>query len=385
MRPTGAVSVCAISDGGDGMVAQAGGLARAVAALSGGAMQTAIVARRAGGGFLPPSWGALWGALWSVGGDAIDSVAPGCIAIGCGARAQAAVLAAKKQRGAFAVCVQRPVFDEARFDAVVAPRHDYSESEIAAIEAAPAPKTVLTLGAVGPVDAAFVGARRAAAQERFAAFRAPRVAVLLGGENRAYAIEADAVCEQLRAVARAADARLLVTPSRRSPPGLAADSPRDAWRIALCLGRRRRKSVCRYAGGGGRLLRDRRFDQHDFGSVRRRARGVAFAVAAKKRLAGAARGAQICRISRRVGGAKTRPLVARRMAMVRIAPARRNRPRRARGVGDPPPSASARIIRWGSRRRFESSIFPLSRLRGICRRARYSPPTSDAHSRERNQ
>ena len=222
MRPTGAVSVCAISDGGDGMVAQAGGLARAVAALSGGAIQSAIVARRAGGGFLPPSWGALWGALWSVGGDAIDSVAPGCVAIGCGARAQAAVLAAKKQRDAFAVCVQRPVFDEARFDAVVAPRHDYSESEIAAIEAAPAPKTVLTLGAVGPVDAAFVGARRAAALERFATFRAPRVAVLLGGENRAYAIEADAVCEQLQAVARAADARLLVTPSRRSPPGLAA-------------------------------------------------------------------------------------------------------------------------------------------------------------------
>lgn len=218
MRAAGAVSVCAISDGGAGVVAQAGGLARAVTALSGGEMREAIISRRAGGGFLPPSWGADWGA----GRDAIEAVSPGEIAVGCGAHAQAALLAAKKRRGAFAVCVQRPAFDEDLFDAVVAPRHDYSESEIAAIEAAPASKTVLTLGAVGAVDAALVDARRADAQARFAAFRPPRVAALLGGENRAYSMDADEICGQLRAVARAAGARLLATASRRSPPGLAA-------------------------------------------------------------------------------------------------------------------------------------------------------------------
>lgn len=153
---------------------------------------------------------------------------PADIVVGCGGGAQAAVLAIRRRCGTFAVCVQRPSANESAFDAIVAPAHDYSDKEISAIQAADATKSniILTTGAVGLHAAPRLLAARQKARARFAAYRPPYIAVLLGGENRAFRMDAPRLTAQLSEVAKKSGATLLITVSRRSgadlPPLLAA-------------------------------------------------------------------------------------------------------------------------------------------------------------------
>ena len=141
------------------------------------------------------------------------------IVIGCGARAQAALIR-RRQNGAFAVCIQRPRGGEKHFDAVVAPRHDYSASEIADIESGRRRGVFLTLGAVGEVTHSALSARRDSARRRFESFGNKFgnkfIGALIGGDNRAYRLSPSLLAEQLRAAADESGAALLITPSART-------------------------------------------------------------------------------------------------------------------------------------------------------------------------
>src|SRR5260370_3659891 len=94
------------------------------------------------------------------------------------------------------------------FDLMVVPAHDPARGD----------KVVVTRGAVHRVTPE----RLAAAASRFAASFAhlphPRVAVLIGGQNRVYRFGIDrlgAIAHPLAGLARRPGARLLVTPSPR--------------------------------------------------------------------------------------------------------------------------------------------------------------------------
>jgi hypothetical protein len=105
----------------------------------------------------------------------------------------------------FTVQVQDPRVDPARFDLVVAPLHDGLAG----------PNVIATLGALHGVTAAAL----AAADPEGVDLPRPRIAVLLGGPNRAYrfrAADAAALGARLAAIAGAAGGSLLVTPSRRT-------------------------------------------------------------------------------------------------------------------------------------------------------------------------
>ena len=103
--------------------------------------------------------------------------APPDVVVGCGSSAVFPTLGLKRKFGAFAVFVQRPFFGERFFDAVLRPRHD-----------GPGGRNALAItGSVGPVSAASLRARRKSALARFDGAAAPRIGVLLGGANRAFA------------------------------------------------------------------------------------------------------------------------------------------------------------------------------------------------------
>ena len=137
------------------------------------------------------------------------------IVIGCGERAQAALIR-RRQNGAFAVCIQRPRGGEKYFDAIVAPRHDYSADEIADIEGGRRCGVFLTLGAVGEVTHPALSARRDSARRRFESFGNKFIGALIGGDNRAYRLSPSLLAEQLQAAADESGAALLITPSART-------------------------------------------------------------------------------------------------------------------------------------------------------------------------
>lgn len=191
-----------ITDGRAGMLAQARGLARAIAAAGG--FETAETTVASGiSGVLPPPLAAKF---CQTGGMRAD------IVIGCGARAQPALLAVKKKFGAFAVCIEKPRGGADLFDAVVAPRHDYSAAAAAEIEANKNGNMILILGSVGGINAVSKPPPSA-----FAAVPNPKTGVLIGGENRAYSMT-PAVCREFAAQILAADASggVLATASRRT-------------------------------------------------------------------------------------------------------------------------------------------------------------------------
>lgn len=205
-----------LTDGSPGMTAQALGLAQALAALSGGEVVQNRISASAFAKFLPPALAARW-RLFAI--DGADTARPQII-ICCGIKTRAAALALKKQHRAFAVCIQRPHADARHFDAIVAPRHDYSTAEIRAIEQNPETAIILTLGSVGMVNKKVVAAQQHAARQKFAHIPPPRTGLLVGGDNRAFSLTAD-YCRSLAAqILRAAPhGGVLATASRRTGAG----------------------------------------------------------------------------------------------------------------------------------------------------------------------
>ncbi len=109
----------------------------------------------------------------------------------------------------FTVHIQNPAVDPARFDVVVAPRHDRLE----------APNVIATTGGLNRVTEDRLAAAAARFAPRFAHLPRPRVAVMIGGDNKAYRFTgavARALGARLAELSRREDAGLLITASRRT-------------------------------------------------------------------------------------------------------------------------------------------------------------------------
>jgi uncharacterized protein len=162
-------------------------------------------------------WTHLPPALWS---DPARALAPGSdplappwpdLLITCGRVCAAAGIAIKRASGGhtFLVQIQDPRIGRRDFDLMVVPAHDPARGD----------KVLVTKGAVQRVTPA----RLAEAERRFAAAYAdlphPRIAVLIGGQNRVYRFGLDTlavIADQIAALARRHGGSLLVTPSRRT-------------------------------------------------------------------------------------------------------------------------------------------------------------------------
>ncbi len=151
--------------------------------------------------------------------------------ISSGRQAVAPALAVRKAGagGTFTVHIQNPAVDPARFDVVVTPRHDRLR----------APNVIVTTGGLNRVTER----RLAAAAERFAPRleRLPRplVAVILGGNSKAYRFTRETarrLGERLAQLSRRGDVGLLVTASRRTDAKIVeivrqalAERPVEIW------------------------------------------------------------------------------------------------------------------------------------------------------------
>lgn len=177
--------------------------------------------------FLKP-WGKVptnfwFNPRWAVGAEAFEAPLPPVVmgAGGAGAR----VAAALRGKDVRAVAIQHPRMALRKFDAVLAARHDGISG----------PNVIVTRTALHRVTQERLAAEREHWAPRFAAYRRPLVAVLLGGSNGRYRFEAPqahALAAQLANVAR--EAGVVITPSRRTAPEVvailrAALEPLGAW------------------------------------------------------------------------------------------------------------------------------------------------------------
>lgn len=159
---------------------------------------------------LPRPW-------WRPGGAGLP---PEPLALGCGGK-PAPVLAAWRRQGRLTVQIQHPRMDPRRFDQVVVARHDRLTG----------PNVVVTRTALHRVTPARLAAARAEWAGRLAHLPRPLVAVLVGGSNGRFRLEATegaALAAQLAAAMLADGMGMAVTPSRRTAPAVA-----EALRRAL--------------------------------------------------------------------------------------------------------------------------------------------------------
>ena len=163
---------------------------------------------------LPWDWlpGRLW--PWPLIGAPTDDGPlhapwPG-IAISCG-NVAAPVGAALRRRGARAVHVQNPKMDPACFDVIVAAQHDQLSG----------PNIVVARNALHRATPQRLAAAKAEWTPRLAHLPRPLVAVLIGGSNGRYRLDAEVaqrLANQLIVTARLDQVGLAITPSRRTAP-----------------------------------------------------------------------------------------------------------------------------------------------------------------------
>ncbi|MBI1208415.1 MAG: hypothetical protein GC191_14160 [Azospirillum sp.] len=144
------------------------------------------------------------------GGDPIRPPWPDLL-IATGRNSIIPVIAVRRQsrRRTFTVQIQNPVINPANFDMVVVPRHDRVRG----------PNILTTHGALHRVTPAQLSAAAARLGPAFAQLPQPRIAVLVGGENKIYRLPPPLmgdVAEKLADMARVHGAGLMVTPSRRT-------------------------------------------------------------------------------------------------------------------------------------------------------------------------
>ena len=133
--------------------------------------------------------------------------------IGAGRRASYGLLAARQRwPGITTIQIQDPHIDPKNFTYMVVPEHDDVHG----------PNVITTMGGLHRVNDIRLAEARAAWQEKLSAFHAPRVAVLIGGNNKSVRLDLDwaddviAKCTDL--LARGAS--LWMTVSRRTPLSL---------------------------------------------------------------------------------------------------------------------------------------------------------------------
>jgi len=139
------------------------------------------------------------------------------LVIGTGRPTVAACVAIRRASGGrtFTVHVQDPRAFRGEFDLIITPQHDRLRGA----------NVVHTLGGLHILTPERLQAAAAAFVDRFAGLPHPRIAVLLGGSNRCYAMTPDfgrTLGLQMREMASNTGCSLLVTPSRRTPPAVMA-------------------------------------------------------------------------------------------------------------------------------------------------------------------
>jgi uncharacterized protein len=135
---------------------------------------------------------------------------PPPLSIACGGMG-GAVGAALRRRGVPVVQIQNPRMDPRRFDVIVAARHD----EMAG------PNVVMTRTALHRVTPDRLGLEAARWRPRFAHLPRPLVAVLIGGSNGRFRLDARVaghLASSLAAMMRRDRVGLALTPSRRTDP-----------------------------------------------------------------------------------------------------------------------------------------------------------------------
>ena len=153
------------------------------------------------------------------------------LVIATGRQSVAPALAIRKAAGGRArlVQIQNPTVDPARFDLIVTPRHDRLH----------APNVLSTAGALHRVTAAMLEGESTRLAGRYAHLPRPLVAVLIGGTNRAFRLDATVAGGLGKSLAQLASAEgvgLAVTTSRRTDPAAIgvlrealADVPADIY------------------------------------------------------------------------------------------------------------------------------------------------------------
>jgi mitochondrial fission protein ELM1 len=193
-----------LSEGLAGLQAQALGLAEAA-----GLTPEIRVLRPAA----PWKWIAarLWPRPLSVVAGSLRAPLPDLV-IGCGGMA-AAVLAALRGKSRPVVQVQHPRMDIGRFDLIVANHHDELTG----------PNVILSRTALHRVTPERLAAEAERWRDRLAALPRPLVAVLLGGSNGRYRLDAGTgakLAADLAAMMRRDKVGVIVTPSRRTDPAV---------------------------------------------------------------------------------------------------------------------------------------------------------------------
>ena len=134
------------------------------------------------------------------------------LVIGCGGMGSV-VGAAMRRRGACVVQVQHPSVNPKGFDLVVVNRHDELTG----------PNVIVTRTALHRVTQARLAAAAEQWRERFAHLPRPLVAVLVGGSNGRFKLDASVggkLAGQLAEMVRRDKAGIMVTPSRRTDPAV---------------------------------------------------------------------------------------------------------------------------------------------------------------------
>lgn len=191
-----------LSEAYAGLQAQARGLAEA----AGWAAELRTLAPRPPWRWIPPR---LWPAPLAVVPTAVRGGRP-TLAITCGGMG-AAVGAALRRRGIPVVQIQDPRMDPRRFDVIVAARHDELTG----------PNVVVTRTALHGVTPAGLAAEAERWRTRLAHLPRPLVAVLVGGSNGRFRLDAKIaarLASDLGAMMRLDGVGLALTPSRRTDP-----------------------------------------------------------------------------------------------------------------------------------------------------------------------
>ena len=199
--------VWAVHDGKVGIRSQVLGLAEAL----GWPFEEKVVALRFPWSRLPPVAWLDPAQVLAPGGDPLGPPWPDLF-IGCGRQSAAAALAVKRASGGATVLahVQDPRFARARFDLLLIPEHDRLRGA----------NVLATRGAVHRVTPEKLAEAAAQWESRLAAVPRPRLAVLIGGNNKVFRLDATVMtrlADDLAALAQAGHG-LLVTPSRRTGP-----------------------------------------------------------------------------------------------------------------------------------------------------------------------
>jgi mitochondrial fission protein ELM1 len=169
---------------------------------------------------------ALWlKPRWAVGQCAYAEPLPPLL-LGCGG-AGARLAAALRRPGVAAVAIQDPRMAAAKFDLIIAARHDGISG----------PNVIITRTALHRATPARLAAEATLWAPKFVQIPRPLVAVLLGGSNGRYRFDVPAardLAAKLATMMDADGAGLVITPSRRTAPEVLAMlrvalQPRGAW------------------------------------------------------------------------------------------------------------------------------------------------------------